>query len=855
MPGGFHSAANLEPESDSPQGASESEAAQRRASMRKAGAIQGGGEGDGTPTGQLSSAAPQADVPHADTPESIDNPAQSRPNLRVIQGGKSDSASQNTPGKDPNTPNRSTDRSRDNQNRKNSPDTQPTVRPGGGKGTAKDSKESDSGKKATAGAAAAGGFVGGLISRYAGGATKFVGQNRKGFLVGGGIAGLVTTLMLGFASLIPLKIEAMIKNIYGKEYARVEHLLERRAERIFIKYSMQNALNPEGGIVATGNPLGDLYKTWRVQQVEKGFLGDEKLKITKGNTPRSIKVTLPDGTQEFDSESKFAKYLGKDLAGRQGRQFIRQVVKNQTKWYQFYKRRHLRQWMRQAWDISKWRFFDKTTPDKDVEKTFDKTMAEDLAEGYGRKVAGEVTCMVSSECPEGTPDSPPDSKVIDPTAEGQQTGDAVGKAVTEAASDPTAKVADEAATSAFSKLLSSKLATVLGTKVIPVVGWIDAFARIDNFLWNDRIEGLINGIRSTQYAATFATWAIISDQIKSGDVSTAEVNTALSKLDNMEKGAAYYSTFLGDENRGTQVPQSRLMGSSVAKSLQSDYQFFAGATQHEALSLYLATGGKIFDALGGALNWLVKVGTPVTYGAESRLSGWVLNIMLEWIVKLLGPVIGAGDDGSVIINAVNIGGDVSANDFMQNELGGVPGNAKQLGQVDDAIAAENSLQKVSLMDRLFSTDNPNSFVSRLAVTLPSSPLAALQSSAHQAIAFISNPVLSMSGGLQLALNATSSSARADDTEDKYGVKQFYVPEDQANALVDQKQLDDLQKAADKAKADGRSIDQIQPSDCPDAASGQANLCKANIVAIQALKANETTNDDGGLNSDTASPSN
>jgi hypothetical protein len=677
-----------------------------------------------------------------------------------------------------------------------------------------------------------------------GAAREYGSKNKKSLLVGGGLAGILTAIIMSFFALLPLKVEAMVKSIYGEAFARVEHIIERRIEKMIIKYAFEKAGRPTDGAVATGNPLGDLYKTWRVVDTQDKFLGQEGLKINQGGTSRSIKVSLGNGTQEFDSESQFAEYLDKELTGKEARSFLAKVARDQTKWHQVVKRRHIRKWMAKAYGICTplkpcWKFFDEKESDKSAKDNFDAHLSESEDKGYLSKMGKMLTCILSSEgCPTKTPAST-DPPATPPSAEGAE----VGKAAEKATADALVK----SASAKIGEVVAEALIKVVSSKAIPIIGWIDLGAHIDDFLYYQRYVPIVQEIRKTQYAGVFVTWIKIADQIKDGTITAAQVNAALTKLDGMEMSRAFQELFMGKAaGQDVDADKTLAVGGGAVGDLTKFYKS-AFLPVHAVLWAYLHTIGFIVNLLGDLVGKLFSLIPGV-----STLEQWVSEFLVKVLMWIIGPVITPKDGGLQIMNAVRVGADVVANEFSEYQLGGVPVTAKLLMETNNAIAEENrtNIAHTSLWNRLFSTtsDQP-SFISRLAVTVPSSPTTATIDSFNSMLALIANPLSAFNGGFQLAYSAASDSTLAASAEDRYGVTQIGAPEDQLNALVDQKQVDDLQKAADKAAADGRNLDKIRPEDCPDVPEGKYNICRSNITAIQTGKAMFTTNDDGGWNSD------
>ena len=123
-------------------------------------------------------------------------------------------------------------------------------------------------KNPSSGSSGGGGGLSGIGNRagaIAAGAGAFVGKNKKKFGVGGGVAGILFTVIFGFLALLPLKLESMMKNLFERRVgSRVERYMERRADSMMARYFLSSVgasdAQFERSIVATGKPIQDLYK-------------------------------------------------------------------------------------------------------------------------------------------------------------------------------------------------------------------------------------------------------------------------------------------------------------------------------------------------------------------------------------------------------------------------------------------------------------------------------------------------------------------------------------------------------------------------------------------------------------------
>jgi hypothetical protein len=715
------------------------------------------------------------------------------------------------------------------------------------------------GNAATKGASSAAGNAASSIGGAAGFAAKAAivaagaKKNKKGLAIGGGISGLLLALLMGFMALLPLKIEAMIQNVMSKRFGFVQHSIEKRVEKIIIEYVMKNSYAAdEPFVVATGSPLKDLYKTWRINHAFENQLGANGVQLEKGDKPGHVRIKLADGEDKlFTSDSQFAQFMDQDLGPRKGAELIDIIVKNETHWWNFIKRAHLRRWMKIAFGINTWKILN-DNPQEDK----GQTQTQEMAKLQTSEETVEAT-QYETELDNALADiANGDANVTSELGAGQDAGNSVSTAIKNALS----KVSDlkESITNGITTFATDLLAKIIGKdlselvlkKVVPIIGWVDLAAHIDNFIWSGKLNVIIKKLREVQYAAVFATWAIIASQIKEGDATAPAINAALTQMNGMEQSSAYCATFLGkDSNCGTSPNPDKLFSNKYITWFTDVYKV-TNLPTHLAAVVYEHTLGPLYDWVSSLLGWAINlVLKPIlALPPFSDLIHWIATGFMWIVMHFLGPVVTAADSGLEIMNAVDIGGDVTANTFCQSVLGCPQATtAAQYEQLQDQVAMDNREQAPGMWDRMFSTNYPGSFITRLAVILPPSPIIAVENSANSLMAIITSPFQVTNNGLKFAFDMTTPQAAAAMPADPYGIDQYGYSNAQLNQPLSQDEPA-MEQAYQNAKNQGRTMDQIVPSDCPQVPQGQANICELDISTITSLKAGYTTTDDGGINS-------
>ncbi len=710
----------------------------------------------------------------------------------------------------------------------------------GASGSASKGKTDALGSGSKLGGGASG--VGGALLNASKAAGSFVGGNKKKIGIGGGVAGLLVSAVLGFMSLLPLKIESMMKNIYGDHMGKVEHMVERRATKIFIRYAMSNSLSATGPIVATGNPLSDLYRTWRTQSFEADLKSKYGYSIERSPVKgKAIRITYAGGTLDAANEAEMTKLLSQDLSRNQARSALKEAIKGETKAYQVLKRWHMRKWMYNAYGIRRWKFFDRKSG-KEAGTNLDTNLKESAMGEYKNRLTKALGCIMgeAAQCPDKQGDA---AKTTKPSPDAATNA----KELEVATSDVAAKETAEGVTKGVSGVLIKGL-----TKALPIIGWVDLAARIDDFIWNGRASVIVADIRKLQYATTFANWLSISDEIKDGkSVSGDEVNASMLKLEGSEKSATSQRIYSGGNGTGVAPSPDKLFGNEYLQAITDTYK---GNPEnwgtHYALTAWLHSVSWVLDKIGGVIGWIISFIPGV-----STIEQFIGDVLMKGVEWMLTPVVTGNDTGAYLVNAIDVGGEVTANDFSQS-VGGQVLTTAQINERTIAMAQDNYAQdsRMSVMDRITSLDNPRTVASRIVAVMPSSLGDAARQSVSGTLAAIVSPFHSFGILFRLSFANILNPAYAAGTVPTYGLEQYGFSEAQLNGDLDEAAYNAAAARAvirNPAVADAKgniNVSLMLPEDCdPDPANPVVpNICKLDLTAMQALKANFTTEDDANI---------
>jgi hypothetical protein len=755
---------------------------------------------------------------------------------------------------------------------------------------------------ATPGAGATGGQ-----QNFAGRALSFGSKHRKKFIAGGGIAGIILGLIMSLIGLLPLKLEAIMKNIIGHETARAETYVTRRVDTIIFRYLYQRAtgLVASDGFYVGNGIIRTLYGNLSVNNFEKKIWDEKGIKVEKTG-PRSVKFTMGDGTSfNANSETELINHLNTDLKGKQARVAIKAIVNDTYKPWQFLKRRHIRKYMQNAYNIRRWSIKkQKDTSDPAKPDLVGSTEAD--IQSNSIDPAQEVT-VSSIDCAVGVGECPDNSKRANPdgTSETRPPAGSVESNTAEPAAVDSSKqgIRDsyKAMKEASTKALEAGISKLFGTtvtkilfKAVPVVGWMALAADLDKFFWDGSLNKIGIALHSAQYAGVAATWASLADQMKAGDLTATQINVIMTKLNNVEKSNAIQRISFDNQNGGTLLPDDKRVGSDVAASGQLNptswcdwdwgfnnintlppttgsgdfwtfiYRKAAGALGAGPLGFHtpLCALHGILTPIAAFVNFLLgdllsAVFNAIIDGANalaSGITGQKVDIMasaqegIAWLMnQVWQPVVTGRETDAALGNAIDAGWDVTANQMCRDSLGCKNISYPLAYAQQSQIIADNraDLSQQNIIARLLNTDYPQSYGSQMLVMLPGTPAGAIDRLSSTSLAMIANPFRyfgSIFSSFFSGAHAATTPGREPNGVQQTGYDESQLADPNLNVAV----TDIAGPPGSDGKLtgpDGR-VDQY---DCPVISdASQPNQCLLDTAAAQALCAGTSKDDDGGL---------
>jgi hypothetical protein len=688
-----------------------------------------------------------------------------------------------------------------------------------------------------------------------------------GLGIGGGSIGLIIG---AFIALAPLKLEHMLENIIEKRVKdKAEYMLERRMDKMVIRFLFEQVNASTGaGIYTDSSLLKTMYGNWKLGKFEEKFLRNTGYRIERvvvnGRAVSGIRLVGPDGkiAGDFSDPDKFEKFLGNNR-GLDARRAIRQITRDQTKWYQIYQRRNLRRFMRSAYGIRKWTFF-KGTKGNEADAEVRGALIDEAMDPYKENVPKILDCALegtSCQTDTGNPDQPYGEQDTEkPKSATNGDGDKDLSSDSSSAVDDAANKAkdqikkgkiEKGLSKVLSTFLSEELSSKIASKAVPVAGQIlliDQAARINHFFGSGQADKSIRAMHKVQYATLFTKWKIKDDNFRDSkkQMSGEEVNSIMNLLSSAE-GAAAYQDLVGGKggkklDQGTEASDT---GTPLADAYNTYSTPFIGITG--SLDAWYAT----VDAPGSPLGAIIKL---VNKGLGD-LAGLLVHIIpgASYLVHQIGsfasklipllikPAVDGTEIGADLFNAIDMGGAVVGQDFAR-VLGGHLLSLAQTNEMNQQIAFNKTQdQSPSFKDKLFSPERSDSLITKLAMLVPTTPGVALNQFAALSANIFCNPFS--------FTHASNIAYAADGTDTLHGLLNYGATPAELDQSLDDDRLDEaVAKAASRLGKDASDItpNDVEPSDCPDFGQDKLNLCRTDLAAIQSGNPMYTKDDDGGI---------
>jgi murein DD-endopeptidase MepM/ murein hydrolase activator NlpD len=639
-------------------------------------------------------------------------------------------------------------------------------------------------------------------------------SNRKSLMRLGVGGSIITLLVSGFFALIPLKLEMLIKTATQNAAAIPEHAIEHRIEyltRQYIIMKITGTLSDTTDIdVGKGGLASSLFNTWRAAKYENALgLEIKSDRIRPGETAFKWEIREKSTGKSLASGNDFNETnIDRTIVGSKNmRKFIKEEVKEKTKWYQFYKRYAMRKTLMRTKGVARWSWLPNSVAEKmDNYAEKKRTLMREFKTNQYKNTIGRVAprtmlyigCLTNADaCAElknsrfGTTIEPdPDCTGLTEAqcADFKQRYADADKNLSDSADrinqDLDATIDKAVDMDGTSSEVSKWFSKQLLAKVAGGVGILDMIFRIIDSIDNGGINQVVydrNSIMAVGYAAEMQ--AILA-QSKEGKLTTAQFDAMMTQLGDFGASPAWQQEVgiigstvdkrferrcqTSDTERGTLVLE---MGDTVCpeRKIIMDFtaftktnEFWGGLAQ--LAEWYKNSIGRIFDLFNAVVGFLQidkVIGWIMETSGLSNLIGLVVETLFNMV---FGAPVSGSDSGPEAGD--NVLGGTKASYFALGEAGqdtdesGVP-NGGGLGiggavmtptatkELKSKIAAEkrDEFESKSFFAKMFDTSETQSVVSQLAIRTPTSTreLASLPAVIHASFLSIVSPRLMAAG--------------------------------------------------------------------------------------------------------------
>jgi hypothetical protein len=639
-------------------------------------------------------------------------------------------------------------------------------------------------------------------------------RKRRGLLAGAGVFGggviALIVILLGFLNVF--KLDDMMSNIDQKTFSRYNASADRRSDKwiqsyLFLRLTQLqgNGADPDSEYfrahkVDTNNPIKDWYHTLRTSDFEKdlakkGIVFSDRTVDGPGNQKIIFSVLRVNGEEiaglsagdvrsgnlvdKLRSDPSFVQEklaevdLNKPGGNRDARAVLKQIVNENTRFTSVLKRRQVRKSIQNMNGVKDWRFFE-TTRDKANNKKIDirnkiltKAIPEDILAGkYLLCLFGVSSCRLSDDPSDPQYESDSALNGDNKLNNNQQDFDKTGK--------PVGGV-DFPAVTEIMKQIIGKLN--LGVSIIQN---LDMLSRVNKLITHHEISKGVAIARGVQAMGLYQVFETSRDQMKTGQLTSAEVNQYMQVIGPISHGEGWTKviTAKGDPSKLTDTaasrqycsaqnqakiendpklgnkqfaylcPDKQIGGASTASNLEKAYTSSIGGTLGPILQQYdtirhLPVIGFFADFLTGIINKISGVISSLLQDVLKAV-GFQDDMQkaVAWLVGKVAAFLGAGP----ILNG-NEAAPVFTNWLVQGGAFTAEAAARAAGAAattagSKLFAMQNVEQyqyeqssKMSNFDRYLSLSNPNSPAANTALAVSDMNTTSLSSKLNFGVIF------------------------------------------------------------------------------------------------------------------------
>lgn len=598
--------------------------------------------------------------------------------------------------------------------------------------------------------------------RYSQGERPTKNNKRRNIVTAAIVTGLLS-IALAFFSLLPLKVPALMNMVSDEAGQLIEYATLRRAKVIMAR-AMLSKFGYTGGVVITGNgPVSSLIASMRTDKFTKKLSarGIDLIEVKGEGVKIRINGNYISGTLKSEKEIIDAFENNRNVDNT----LLTKLVKEEIPVWRIHKRLKFAGWLRQFTGIPRYGVKDskETDPEKRKEDIH-KSRVKAWTQRTGNLIISGFGCFLGeASCPVGK-----DKKSVDQVTSSDarnQMNNGLGQAGDEFTEEATKKIAQEVTESYYDFIIKK-----LGTKAIPIVGWIDLVATIDHIAYNaiddDYFQQIPSYFRGVAYAQMYAEYAGYGSQIQLGEMDRGYIGVIAKELDGAETSAAF-NYIQNGSGKGKQLT-ARIdeNNPSAIKKIWEEYKA-SGAQNvpgnplnqpaHLVLNAYYETigGGGLLGWIGGAIGDAFSKLTSLIL--PDKIEQWFADLLTSALSKIASSLGWAPDFNAIGADKMNyiFAGAEKAYNESGKEMGMGRLSPTSVKEQRKVIAQERArgIKEKGWLYAMFSPNYTKSLSTQLAVAMPSAGSANLSDSISQLASLVASAPSRL-------LNTTESTAGA-----------------------------------------------------------------------------------------------
>ena len=485
-----------------------------------------------------------------------------------------------------------------------------------------DKKDSDPTKgiadtaKSIASAVGGPGGIASAVTTLGKNALNWVKSNKKKSAgIGGTVVVLLTMLIFAVISIIPLKVEHIVKNLEKRYFATSEDAMGKMGDKMLKNY-IKNKVIPGydkcGTTVSrkcvavvnkdSTNPVSRLYTAWSDNRLENK-LASKGIEFEKSGSNWKVKYV------DWDKKGVDIGPRGQNIQELDNRKEVRAAVKeslkNETRWKQVWYRYRVGRLLETKYGIkrcivfcgSRDAFADRTSERKLAAKVY---VVERVIGPRNANAAIVFKCLLSGNCEDKLKNEPTDPET-DPATEGEpkseletETRASMQSKSTEFGDlDKQRQIRDEIDKDGFKKWLAKQIlgdilgetAAKISSKAVPIVGWVDLANTVVKTAENagGMVRKLIYLTNAPAAVGLYMQYRTYADELHTGNKNATEVGSFVSSLGPNSKNSNFTT-------KSTANSKKTLGQLSVSESKDEIKGGVAGAEQSPLYGAIMGVG-------------------------------------------------------------------------------------------------------------------------------------------------------------------------------------------------------------------------------------------------------------------------